>query len=258
MEYKKSFVVFLDVLGFKNMVKGKRYADIENYLNIVKREILSLKEIDLKKNIKSIVISDSIILSIDTVDDNSEDLIILQNLCLFVAKIQEKLALENIWMRGAISHGETHFDEDNNQVVGEAYIDAYLLEESKAIYPRVILDNRIINFLKCDSAADLINKINTHSYDNWTGNILYKWENELTHVSAQNMVFGIKKDIPLFIDYLDNLKKNNELSTIVENLKKSAYSSTNVYDKHKWTASYLISKGGFGKDAEIANQLKDI
>lgn len=89
-------------------------------MNIAKNEISSLK-----KYIKSIVISDSIILSVETVNDNYKNLTILQNLCLFIAKIQEKLALENIWMRGAISHQETHFDEDNNQVVGEAYINAY-------------------------------------------------------------------------------------------------------------------------------------
>lgn len=258
MQYKKSFVVFLDVLGFKNMVKQKKYKEIEKYLIIVRDEILKLKAINQKKDIKSIVISDSIILSIETTKEDINNLNVLQNLCLFVAKIQETLARENIWIRGAISHGETYFDEDNNQVVGEAYIDAYLLEESQSIYPRVILDNRIIHFLHCNSSADLITKINEHSFNNWNGNILYNWTKGFRVEDLHNNMNAIEKDIPLFVDYLDNLKNNNDLDIIVENIKNSAYSSTKIYNKFRWTAKYLISKGGMGDDAVIANQLKDI
>ncbi len=262
INYKTGFVVFLDVLGFKNMVKLKQYDKINKYLDIVYSNINMLEKIDSKKDINYIVISDSIILSVDTVNSVNDNIKIFRNLCLSVALIQEALATEDIWLRGAISIGETYFDKKKNQIIGEGYIRAYELESSQAIYPRVIIDNKMINFLEQENASSLIKIINDNSVNNWNGNILYNWEtrtNIITNATFSSYTFD--KDIPLFIDYLDNkvkLYKNslnvnndeyinqekhkNNLNSLIIKIKNSSYESTEIYKKYRWVANYLFSK----------------
>ena len=71
-----------------------------------------------------------------------------RQLCIAVGIIQKHLAVKNIWMRGAISSGDTYFDSIKGQIVGPAYINAYLLENKSAVSPRVIIDSKIIK--ECD------------------------------------------------------------------------------------------------------------
>ncbi|HID27329.1 MAG TPA: hypothetical protein EYP22_05835 [Methanosarcinales archaeon] len=59
-------------------------------------------------------------------------------LCEKIALLQVYLASKDIWLRGAITSGETFIDVEENQIIGKAYIDAYKLESNYAIYPRVI------------------------------------------------------------------------------------------------------------------------
>jgi len=257
MEYKNSFVVFLDVLGFKNMVNSED-EKIEKYLQIVNKQIKYLEGIEEKKDIKSIVISDSIILSVETTDNQYININTLRNLCLFVALIQEALALENIWLRGAISYGKTYFDEESKQIVGKGYINAYELESSLAKYPRVILDNKIINILELEDSNRLIEKINDDVFENWNGNILYNWGRNVLIGNLELKSYSMEKDIPLFIDYLDNLKNTGKIDTIIENIKKSVYSSTSIYDKFRWVSNYIISKYSSNEENKVSNRLKDI
>ena len=195
--YEKSYVAFLDVLGFKNLIYSKEDADkekVENYFGVVNSAIEYLKTIDAKQDIGSIVISDSIILSVPFGKSKKDNIEKLKQLCIAISLIQFGLALKDIWLRGGISFGDTFFDKHNNQVVGEAYINAYLLEEKLAITPRVILDNKILTELKFKSAAAL-SEINKVKVQNSPENILYDWNN------IKNKSTMLEKDIPLFIDF---------------------------------------------------------
>jgi Neuraminidase (sialidase) len=163
LNYEKSYVAFLDVLGFKQLVYSKKQEDkekIELYLKTVSEVLNGFKRIPSKKIIGSIVISDSIILTVPFGDNKTEQIFNLRQLCIAILSLQRKLLVRDIWIRGAISYGDTYFDNVNNQIVGSAYVDAYLLEEKMAKYPRVILDNRIIKELNCHNASCLINQIN--------------------------------------------------------------------------------------------------
>lgn len=261
--YKKGFVVFLDVLGFKNMVKNDR-PKIKKYLDIVYEEIEKLQKIDDKNEIKSIVISDSIILSVDAKDDAHQNINIFSNLCLFVAFVQEALSLNNIWLRGAISYGDTFFDETRKQIVGDGYINAYLLESSHAIYPRVIIDNRIIKILEQSSSTELIQKVNDLNPNNWKGNILFDWKksnySSVIVLNKKNSSYSFTKDIPLFIDYLGNiieLNNVNTINTLLNNIKESSYESTEIYHKFRWVANYLLTRFQ-NAPSNFANILEEI
>jgi len=242
INYTKSYVAFLDVLGFKNLIYSNKKADknkVESYFGIVNSAIDYLKTIDAKRDIGSIVISDSIILSVPFGNSKQENIEKLKQLSIAIALIQFALSVKDIWLRGAISFGDTYFDKDNNQVVGEAYINAYLLEEKLAITPRVILDNKILKELKFKSAALLIKEINNVQVNNWGVDILYDWDN------VKNSSILLEKDIPLFIDYLDfttSFLEEGYIDDIIENIENNMYNNTNLYKKFKWVSTYVLTK----------------
>ncbi|MBQ4680435.1 hypothetical protein [Aeromonas dhakensis] len=244
ISYEKSYVAFIDVLGFKNMVFNSDETTINKYFEVVNNSLSELKNIQLKKPIKSIIISDSIILSVPLLGDIESDLDRLLHLCIAIAKLQQNLAINNIWVRGAITTGDTYFNEEKHQVVGPAFVNAYLLEENSAIYPRVILDSKIIKKFSFQSATSFIEKMNKIdvgglSYSNWCDNILYNWTNP-----NGKPITRIKQDTPLFIDYLSNISQQNDhgcLIKIIGHLEKNLYQSVSTYSKYRWVTDYLIS-----------------
>lgn len=246
IQYRESYVAFLDVLGFKSLVFSKQRhgkSKLEQYFGIVNEAIKYLKEVPAKSEIGSIIISDSIILSVNKSGEKEQDVNILRHLCVAVGLIQMHLALKNIWLRGAISSGEAYFDSLNYQIVGPAYINAFLLEENLAINPRVILDSKIIDELNFSSSAEFIDDINKSdlgglNFSNWGSKILFEW----TYPDGKP-VTTLENDVPLFIDYLSPIAEKNgvELIHLIENVENSIYKQTGTYKKYRWVVDYLKS-----------------
>lgn len=243
IQYSDYYVAFLDILGFKNLVKSEKPEDIQKistYFKLIKEITNDLKKIEPKKNIGSIIISDSVILSVRIGTDQLENIKNLRQLCIAIQKIQFKLAEINIWLRGAISSGKAYFNATDSQVVGPAYINAYLLEERLAINPRVILDNKLINELGLDSAQMLIERVNNSptcasEYNKLERNVLFQWNH---NGIPKN---GLTKDVALFVDYLVYaFEDESKLKTIVKNIETNIYSDNNIYSKYRWVADYLI------------------
>ncbi len=264
--YKESYVAFLDVLGFKNMVFSQDNAKLKQYFGVVNSVIEYLKDIEAKRNIGSIIISDSIILTVPHGRTKEENIEILRSLCIAVGLIQQNLALKDIWLRGAISSGKTYFNSNNNQIVGPAYINAYLLEEKLAIHPRVILDSKIITELGFSTAMDFIQALNQSDslyYTNWGKRILFNWNS----LPPQNRVDEIKQDVPLFIDYLSSLFDKTEkekILRIVGNIEANIYKDVNIYKKYRWVTDYfktLLISAEFGhafSDDEISQKILNL
>lgn len=264
--YKESYVAFLDVLGFKNMVFSGDNKKLKQYFGVVNSVIDYLKNIEAKRNIGSIIISDSIILTVPHGRNKDENIERLRSLCIAVGLIQQNLALKDIWLRGAISSGKTYFNSDNNQIVGPAYINAYLLEEKLAIHPRVIIDSKIITELDFSNATDFIQTLNQSDslyYSNWGKRILFNWQS----LPPQSRVDEIKQDVPLFIDYLSSLFDNAEkekILMIVGNIEANIYKDVNIYKKYRWVTDYfktLLISAEFGlvfRDEEISEKILNL
>lgn len=242
IKYEKSFVAFLDVLGFKQMVSSKDNKLIETYFGIVNRAIYYLKSVPSKKEIGSIVISDSIILTIPCADNKVDNVEKLRHLCIAIGLIQQSLAIAGIWLRGAITCGDTYFNQRENQIVGPAYVNAYILEESLAVFPRVFLDVKLIPDLEFKNITSFIESINkTKSgrlgYSNWGKRILFEWLQP-----NGEKVKDIPQDLPLFIDYLSPFvedRNNKHLRKIFTNIQKNMHLDSRIYSKHRWTVDYL-------------------
>lgn len=244
INYKKSYVAFLDVLGFTSLVYSSKKKDkekIEAYFKTVNTVVNYLKGISAKREIDSIIISDSVILTVPHGQSQHDNVERLRQLCISIGIIQKELALKDVWMRGAISSGDTYFNANKNQIVGPAYIDSYVLEKISAITPRVIIDSKIIGQLGYSSATELIHEINRTrtgglTASNWGRSILFDWK-----YPDETTVEYIQQDVPLFIDYLSPIVEENSppLTTLLKHLENNLYNNTNIYSKFRWIADYL-------------------
>ncbi len=130
-QYEKRVVLFLDLLGFKELLNKFAPVKIYNILNGI------LPLIKNKPNSKEITqFSDSIVISF--VEDDAEEIFELFD---EVQKIIRYLIEHGIICRGAISYGD--LIHKGNILFGPALVKAYETETKASIYPRVIIDDSI-------------------------------------------------------------------------------------------------------------------
>lgn len=150
------YVAFLDILGFKSKLKKLSQVEARKYISDFSYTIYYLFRRKNYNDIYGYIVSDSIILYTGNVEQNA-----LNNLLNLVIELCQSEYTDNkILIRGAITKGE--FDEipakellnlQKELIVGQAYVDAYLLEDSiKSIGIVVNHDvyNDIINLNNCD------------------------------------------------------------------------------------------------------------
>lgn len=211
IKYQDKIVAFIDVLGFSNIVYSDSVISLNNYFNFV---LNNFKTATLKNNFNYYLISDSIVISANRSKLN------LQKLVKMLAILQTHLLLDGILMRGAISYGDLYQNKSNNILVGPGLINAYKLE-SKAIYPRIILDRRFIKDYY-ESTALAITDLNWVSYKapiGYHSDFLY-----LKYTSMFSVFFS------------KQAKKNKQ---IVE-FFKNAYFKNEHIEKYEWLKLQFI------------------
>ena len=155
----KHLVAFLDILGFKNYVKkciDKK--DIEDLLksgSILEKAVSYSIEIPkdnlnfMQDMIKYNQFSDCIYIAVPYVDGEKESFMYaLANIIVILRTYQSSMLMGNFYVRGGLSSG-FHLDlESQNTVFSEGLINAHKLESQKAVYPRIILDDELIRYIK--------------------------------------------------------------------------------------------------------------
>lgn len=157
------FVAFVDILGFKSIVDrieqennedNKELKIIKSILNFMDEEANnpnysidlpiyeSSKEGLVVKELgdpRLTYVSDCIIISAEPTSDG------FKALSRKIHKITSDLSFDGVFCRGAITKGKLF--HRNKILFGNSYIKAYQLEGSIAIFPRVIVDPEIVEFL---------------------------------------------------------------------------------------------------------------
>ena len=131
-ENNDNFVLYLDIMGFKERVNKVDIEKLKNQLMLFKTKNIKLKPLLIGKSetlIHMAQFSDSIVLvsrntTIDDLNRISKAATILMQ-----TGLQTGFAL-----RGAISKGKMVFDYENQLFFGKALVDAYLLEEELCYY----------------------------------------------------------------------------------------------------------------------------
>ncbi len=166
VKYEERLVAFIDILGFKEIVKQseKDPSKVEliysvlNYLKnweISEKWDLKLVEIeedaqkrgvenfDIRGKTNSTSFSDSIVVSVK-VDNNVNEM--ASTLIINLANIGAILFEQGILFRGGLTIGNIIHNE-NGTVFGQGLIDAYKLESNNAKYPRIILSDKLVSKL---------------------------------------------------------------------------------------------------------------
>lgn len=138
MKYERRIVAFLDVLGFRQVVMDEtRCEQIGSLLKLP----YSLRMGDWPKLMKltgmmMTSISDSLVLSIKAGDKNAMNKMIRTVSVLHICFLKDY----DLLLRGGIAVGKLYHDDQI--VYGPALVKAYELEQKRAIYPRVLIDEK--------------------------------------------------------------------------------------------------------------------
>lgn len=126
------YVAFLDILGFKRRLKSLSQQEAKDYIANYSGEVYSVLQ-KTRNKVNGFIVSDSILLYTDDVTLDA-----LNSLVGIVTEVSEsEFSNYGILIRGAIAKGE--FDRmpaielpklQKHLIVGQAYVDAYLLEGS--------------------------------------------------------------------------------------------------------------------------------
>lgn len=221
LEFKECFVAFIDILGFKNIVKDQ--ATITRIDGIITGWLGTHANIEGQNaivpagHLKVTSFSDSIILSIPIGTNGYYSYKMLRYLLSIIERIQFSLAKEGVWFRGGISWGHLHHEKN---VYGEGLDKAHQIEQS-AEFPRVVLDPELlVNFFLEKGVAkdkeDFIKNMNvTYNEPTYSGKFIF--ENDKV--------------------------KDDERDKIIDNIRKNLYSSKDksIYSKYRWVVEYLIA-----------------
>lgn len=145
IQYTEKIILFMDILAFKYMVKRYHPNEIKDFLEFIYK---FLKEHPLP-NYKMSHFSDSLILSFELPPD--------ENMTYFFSILQllmvSLLQGSNILLQGGMCKGYIY--HTNEFVFGPGVNKAYKIESEKAIFPRIIVDESIVNcFNNWNNKAD--------------------------------------------------------------------------------------------------------
>jgi len=163
--YKECFVAFLDLMGVRNLVKACD-KDVDRYKQVIsalretsdltpfksgRRDLETGESKDWTLQVQAF--SDCVVLFIPTESDT------LSWLLASVRRLHDRLLRLNIPVRGGITIGGMHWEdswssrdkelEERTPVAfGPGLVEAYTLECETAVYPRILLSNRLFEFVK--------------------------------------------------------------------------------------------------------------
>lgn len=215
IKYRDKIVAFIDVLGFSNLVYSENTDIIKKYFDYVLDDF----KLPIAKNkFNYYLISDSIVI---TAPNSKKSLIIMIQLLCF---LQSKLMFEGILVRGAVSFGNLYANKSKNIIVGPGLINAYKME-SKAVYPRIILDRVLIS-----------------KYMEGTKNAIEFFRNSAFNFLIYTPPFPYKADF-LYINYTRSalsLQSWKLFQSIIDIFKNNFYRNENI-EKYEWLRTNILA-----------------
>lgn len=264
---ENTLVAYSDILGFKNYI----IEDLEkpNYQDFFTKKIVQLNKTlynqhkQLLKNIgkysgKVAIFSDNIFIRVPIIPELSHMHQIF-NPIKIMAIYQSMLAINGFFIRGGICAGDSYYDGD--LMIGPAIINAVTLEQTVAIYPRIIIESTLFDTYikpKLDDKTDLYNNRLNHylikdTEGNWFINYLYYLFEHMMEISGFND------------EYIDNNKIEEAKSVFNKDItihKNVIEFNINKYEKEKdilskflWLSEYHNFFCNTYFDSEMAKEL---
>lgn len=201
------FVCFIDILGFSDMIDeydeddtstvlqdiqlafSEALKTIENSSNTINKEDI--------KHLKYQLFSDCVSISIPYFDRQDDFLSNFNLISSFIRGFQLVMMSMGFFTRGGLSIGSYY--SDNNIIFSKGLVNAYLLESKKAIYPRVIVDTKVLEKIKKYSDDNIFH----HGINNY---LVVDWENSV-FLNPFNLTTGI---VSQFENVINEAKLDND------------------------------------------------
>ncbi len=244
INYEKRIVAFVDILGFKQIIKDSetnknKLRIIHQALNFLKNQEkpgvwgLQLAEMeedaqkrrltdfDLSKRTSCTCFSDSIVISVRADDNKVNE--VTSTMIANLSYIGAKLLTEGILLRGAMTIGKL-IHTDSGIIMGQALIEAYELETNVAKHARIVISKKLLDQLN----YPITTKRDRYPYHQY----LNRFEDgcvgfhQMIYFQVLQSWTGMKKG-----KLKSDLKKVKQ--TIIQGLD-SAFQFPDTYDKFRW------------------------
>lgn len=183
--YTNCYIAFLDILGFKELIKTKPCDEVYSiFTSKMKNPLYAVhkgtEKIFDMKTVKSKVMSDSVCFCVDSSVKNA-----LFGLILTCANFQvELMKLETpILCRGAIVRGDILWEGDT--IFGPGFIDAYRMEENNATHPRIIMTRSTVESSKENTEESIVNDLS---------NLLFIDHDDFLTIDSMELFEGLDTD----------------------------------------------------------------
>ena len=229
-DYEDRIVAFVDILGFKDLVDSSKddvkvLRNITSALSTLYEWIWQWEADGVDSSFAFTQFSDSVVLS--ALADTQDSFEMLLQLMLGIVDIAYS---NGIIVRGGISRGKLIHDRE--MVVGPAMVDAYLLENTIAKYPRIVISEELKNEFE----------VNLQEYVDSQPN--------LSEIPAFNKIFK-QDDVDglWYMDYVDpdeefviKHSKEDYLDTLKDIARKGLTNTNpNVRLKYEWLERKLAA-----------------
>ncbi len=155
-QYEECVVAYMDILGFAEMVRRSE-EDAEAFRRILESmQIVNAIPSGGKKGvggarrdmpIHSRFFSDSLVFFVKPKPSH------IAQLFFVLRYLQDRLWQRHICLRGAIAKGKMYWPaNDDNITVGQGLVEAYRIESTVAIYPRIVVSDTLYRYI-ADSEA---------------------------------------------------------------------------------------------------------
>ncbi len=260
ISYDNQIVAFVDILGFKEIIK-KSEQNL-NKINLLYQalEFLKRRENNLKWNLKLIEVeedaqkigvekfdieglvncscfSDSIVVSIKVSDKNINELTstLITNLSFIGAQLMQA----GILIRGGISIGKM-IHQNNGILMGPALIEAYQLETNLAKFPRIILSKKLLEKLNYPLLEKKL-RYPYHQYLNRFDDGCVGFHQMIYYQVLQNSAHLTNRNLKIQLKKIKN--------TIIEGLDDH-FESADVFQKYTWLKNQYQKLVILSKDKE--------
>ncbi|MEP0313805.1 MAG: hypothetical protein ABJL57_00940 [Hyphomonas sp.] len=135
LEYERFVVAFIDILGFRELIKtstSRQDDRVSAFTALINLSALdSLQAEDMMPDLRIQIFSDSVILALPLRAKAIIDMLFITNTASW------RLMRHGVWLRGGITIGHAYFDDF--AAFGPAIIEAYDIESTLAKQPRIAL-----------------------------------------------------------------------------------------------------------------------
>ncbi len=143
-------VAILDLLGASEQICS---ANSERTMSIMLHIFTSAKDYwhsfnsapDISSNIKFVTFSDNIAMALKLPNNMDDKTMIdaIKNFIIYISVFQGVALFYKLLFRGGIAIGNLYINQRKNFIWGKALVDAHILEEKSALYPRVVLSHQL-------------------------------------------------------------------------------------------------------------------